>query len=216
MVLIFLRTNMEIAKMKRIALLLCIVLIALSMTGCTRGYHYDQFDVAKEGIVDVIVIARKSIMSNREESETRYYSLASGDRICLSEAFETDPAIFYTIPNGCFESYIDRDRNKVLNRLDHMALKDEAGNQVPVSETHASIFQRIAELEHDMFHIRLIETENQTFVYLELNVNLWTPCCLYWYDRDADVMVLLHKWDAEEVTGLRLRNITLAGQDKSN
>ena len=129
---------------------------------------------------------------------------------------QADPATFYTIPNGCFKSYIDRDRNKVLNRLDHMALKDEAGNQVPVSETHARIFQHIAELEHDMFHIRLIETGNQTFVYLELNVNLWTPCCLYWYDRDADAMVLLHEWDEEEVIGLRLRNITLAGQDKSN
>ena len=88
--------------MKRIKLLLCIVLMALSMTGCTREYHYDQFDVEKEGIVDVIVIARESIMSNREESETRYYSLASGDRICLSEAFEPDPATFYTISNGWF------------------------------------------------------------------------------------------------------------------
>ena len=52
MVLILLLTNMEIAKMKRIALLLCIVLMALSMTGCTRGYHYDQFDVEKEGIAN--------------------------------------------------------------------------------------------------------------------------------------------------------------------
>ena len=103
-----------------------------------------------------------------------------------------------------------------MNRLDHMALEDEARNQVSVSETHARIFRRIAELEHDMFDIRFIETGGQTFVYLELNVNLWTPCCLYWYDRDADVLVLLHEWDAEEVIGLRLRNITLAGQDISH
>ena len=109
---------LEIAKMKRIALLLCIVLMALSMTGCTRGYHYDQFDVEKEGIVDVIVIAGISIMSNREESETRYYSLASGDRICLSEPFEPDPATFYTIPNGCFVIFLDK--NKKNYNIDNL------------------------------------------------------------------------------------------------
>ncbi len=198
--------------MKRIVLLLCVVLLTLAVTGCTTGHRYDAFDPEKEGIVDVIVIARTSIMSNRKESETRYYSLASGERICLSEAFEPDAATVYTVPNACFESYIDRDRNKVLNRLDHIALEDEARNQVPVSEMHARIFHRIAELEHGMFGIRLIETGGQTFVYLELNVNLWTPCCLYWYNRDADALVLLHEWDDEEVIGLRLRNIALAGQ----
>lgn len=193
-----------------------IVLMMLFMTGCAREYRYDSFDifdVEKEGIVDVIVIARTSNMSNRKVSETRYYSLASGGRICLSEAFEPDAAAVYTVPNDCFVSYIDSGRNRILNRLDHMALVDEARNQVPVSEMHARIFQRIAELERAVLDIRLIETGGQTFVYLELNVNLWTPCCLYWYDRDADALVLLHKWDAEEVIGLRLRNIALAGQE---
>jgi hypothetical protein len=84
---------------------------------------------------------------------------------------------------------------------------------VPLNETHALIFHRIAELEHDLFGIRFIETGGQIFVFLKLNVNLWTPCCLYWYDCEADALVLLHEWDAEEVVGLRLRNITLAKQN---
>ena len=199
--------------MRRIALLICAVLLMLIMTGCTRGHRYDDFDPEKEGIVDVIVIAHTSIMSNRKESETRYYSLASGGRIRLSEAFEPDTVTIYTVPPRCFESYIDRDRNKVLNRLDHIALLDTDGNQISVSETQAKVFYKIAELEHDLMDIRFIEADGQIFVYLELNVNLWTPCCLYWYDRDADMLILLHKWDAEEVVGLRLRNVTQAEQD---
>ena len=203
--------------MKRIALLICAVLLVLILILCTRGRHrYDDFDPEEEGIVDVIVNAHTSIMSNRKESETRYYSLADGERIRLSEAFEPDEVTVYTVPYECFESYIDRDKNEVLNRLDHIALLDTDGNQISVSETQAKVFYRIAELEHALMRIRFIETEGQIFVYLELNVNLWTPCCLYWYDRDADALVLLHEWDAEEVVGLRLRNITLAEQDQSH
>lgn len=199
--------------MKRIVLFLLIfaMLLGLYMIFRTRGYRYDEFDPEKEGIIDVIVNADTSIMSNRKEKEIRYYSLASNGRICLSAAFEPDTATTYTVPYGCFKSYADG--NKILNHLDHMALEDKNRNQVPVSETQEKIFQRIAELEHSMLNIRFIETGGQTFVYLELNVNLWTPCCLYWYDCEADALVLLHEWDAEEVVGLRLRNITLAKQD---
>lgn len=202
--------------MKRIVLFLAALalLMGLYMVFYTRGYHYDEFDPEKEGIVDVIVNASASVMRNRKESEIRYYSLASGERIRLTAAFEPDTAATYTVPYGCFRSYIDR--NKVLNRLDHMALEDENSNQIPVNDTQAKIFHRIAELEHSMFDIRLIETGGQTFVYLELNVNLWTPCCLYWYDCEADALVLLQKWDAEEVVGLRLRNIALAKQGSSH
>lgn len=199
--------------MKRIVLILIILatLLGLYMIFGTRGHRYDEFDPEKEGIVDVIVHVDSSVMSNRKESEIRYYSLASNGRICLTAAFEPDTATTYTVPYGCFKSYADG--NKILNRLDHMALEDKNRNQVPVSETQAKIFQRIAELEHSMLNIRFIETGGQTFVYLELNVNLWTPCCLYWYDCEADALVLLHEWDAEEVVGLRLRNITLAKQN---
>ncbi len=196
-----------------VACFACAVLIALTTISCTGRYRYDDFDPEKEGIVDVIVNARTSIMSNRKESETRYYSLATGERIRLTEAFEPDTVSTYTVPLGCFESYVDRDKNKVLNRLDHIALEDSNRYQVSVSETETKVFYKIAELEHDLMDIRFIEISEQIFVYLELNVNLWTPCCLYWYDRDVDALVLLHEWDAEEVVGLRLRNITLAEQD---
>ena len=198
--------------MKRIVLLLLIfaILLGFYIIFSTRGYHYAEFDPEKEGIVDVIVNASTSFMSNRKESEIRYYSLASNGRFRLTDAFEPDTATTYTVPNDCFESYVDRNKNKVLNRLDHMALETEDQNPVPVSEIQIKIFHRIAELEHGMFDIRFIETGSQIFVFLELNVNLWTPCCLYWYDCEADALVLLHEWDAEEVIGLRLRNITLA------
>lgn len=200
----------ELSDVKRIVLILIILatLLGLYMIFGTRGHRYDEFDPEKEGIVDVIVHVDSSVMSNRKEKEIRYYSLASNGRICLTAAFEPDTATTYTVPYGCFKSYADR--NKILNRLDHMALEDKNRNQVPVSETQAKIFQRIAELEHSIINIRFIETGGQTFVYLELNVNLWTPCCLYWYDCEADALVLLHEWDAEEVIGLHLRNITLA------
>ena len=196
--------------MRREALLLCIVLLMLSLTGCTGGPHYDDFDIETEGIVDVVVISHSSVMSGRKETETRYYSLANNQRIRLSETFEPDEMTILTVPYDCFESYVDRGKNKVLNRLDHMELKDADRNPISVSDEQSRIFRHLAELEHDLMDIRFIETGGETFVYLELNVNLWTPCCLYWYDHEKDTLVLLHEWDAQEVIGLHLRNITLA------
>ncbi len=193
-----------------LGVIVLLVLIALLIKSCTSSENFDDFDPEKEGIVDVLVNSYPSFLSGREETETRYYTLASDRRIRLADAFKPDAAKTYTVPRGCFESYIDRDKNKVLNRLDHMALLDANQYQVPVSEEQAKVFHKIAELEHDLLEIRFIETGGQIFVYIELNVNLWTPCDLYWYDLDTDSLVLLHEWDMQEVIGLRLRNISLA------
>ncbi len=197
-------------RMLFILFFLLLALLAFSIKSCDRGYDYDEFDPEKEGIVDVIVKSNPSFLSGRQETETRYYTLASNKRIRLTDAFEPDAATTYTVPRGCFESYSDRSKSAFfLNRLDHMALIDAARNQVPVSEMQARIFHRIAELEHALLTIRFIETGGQTFVYIELNVNWWDPCDLYWYDPEADSLVLLNEWDNEEVIGLRLRNISL-------
>ncbi len=200
-------------KRHRSLMILAIILPALLIViikSCTGGKHYDDFDPEKEGIIDVIVNAGLSVLSGRQENETRYYTLASDRRMRLTDAFEPDVSATYTVPHGCFESYTDRSKNKVLNRLNYMALMDADQKQLTVSEKQARVFRRIAELEHDLFMIRFIETGGQIFVYIELNVNLWDPCDLYWYDPDADSLVLLHEWDNEEVIGLRLRNIALA------
>ena len=158
----------------------------------------------------MIVTAHSSIMSGREGTETRYYSLANHQRIRLTETFLPDPMRILKVPYGCFKSYVDREKNKVLNRLDHMALEDMDKKPVPVNDEQSRIFQHLAGLEHSLMDIRFIETGGETFIYLELNGNLWMPCCLYWYDHENDALVLLHEWDGEEVIGLHLRNIVLA------
>lgn len=198
--------------MKRAVLLLSLALLVLLLMGCSTELRYDDYDIATEGIIDVIVISHSSIMSGREETETRYYSLATRQRISLTEEFESDEMTIFMVPCGCFECYTDRPAigpRKVLNRLVHISLEDEEGNPVEVSAEQSKIFQRIATLEHHLINIRFIETGGETFVYLELDVNLWLPCRLYWYDRETDTLMLLHEWDAEEVVGLHLRNITL-------
>ena len=42
------------------------------------------------------------------------------------------------------------------------------------------------------------------FVYVEKNVNLWSPCALYYYDREAKRLTELYTWDDEKVVGIRM------------
>ena len=184
--------------------------LLLSLTGCRNGPSWDAFDPRTEGVVDVVVEMRPSIMSAREAARTGWFALADGGRIRPVAPFETDPMAAYDAPPGCFESDIDRARNAIVNRLVRMELRDADGNEAPVDAQRARVLRRVAGLEHDLLAVRLLETGGETFVYVELNVNLWSPCVLYWYDGEADRLVELCKWDACEVVGLRVRNIALA------
>lgn len=195
--------------MKRFARILCALFLCGLLTGC--GHGYDEFDPESEGVVDVIVNARESWMSDRSEDEIRYYALASNKRIRLTEAFESDPMTVYTVPLNCFIEYKSPSKkNRILHQIRQMELLEADGNQVSVSEEKARVFRRIEELEHGFLRIRIIDAAGQTFVCIELNVNLWTPCDFYWYDPDADALVLLHTWDDEEVIGLHVRDMARA------
>ncbi len=141
---------------------------------------------------------------NGAKRTTYQYTLASRKRIQPAEQFVPDDAVFYDVPSSCFESYIDGD---VLNRLIKMELLDANGEHVEITETIEDIFRCIEQLEHDLWKVRIIEVNGLYFAYVELNVNWWTPCTLYFYNSAQQQLVDLYTWDFEEVTALRIRSI---------
>lgn len=77
------------------------------------------------------------------------------------------------------------------------------------------ILRRVAELEHDLILVEILDTGSDAFVHVGLNVNLWSPYKLYYYNEEADELVELHTWDGERVTGLRVRNPDLLKDGES-
>ena len=160
-----------------------------------------RFDAASEGIVEVQT--EIGVNGGKEEGERRNYVIAA-DRIMSSPDFAADPMTVYYVPWDCFESYIDHDQNKVLNRLIRIAVTDEREKPCDVPEAMRTIFPLIAGLEHDMMNIRIFDLSGEYFVDLETNVNLWSPCKLYYFDQETGTLQKLYTWDDERVLGIHI------------
>jgi hypothetical protein len=57
--------------------------------------------------------------------------------------------------------------------------------------------------------MELIKDGSEYFVYIELNVNWWSPCTLYYYNQDTSKLVELYTFDDEQVTALKIRDLSL-------
>lgn len=155
------------------------------------------FDPAAEGLLVV-----ETIDKHEENPASHYYVLADGLRATHTDAIEPDSATIYEVPLDCIESYIDR--NKVLNRLNYIAVTDEDGNPLPAPAIMEKIFPEIAKLEHDCLTTRIFEIAGEYFVYAELNVNLWCPCALYYYHQETGKLLELYTFSEESIRQIQI------------
>lgn len=161
------------------------------------------FDVEKHGVVDVIVQDYRD-----DGGEWMYYALSHDGRAQEVDPFEPDGMTVIEVIPDSLECYIDREQNKVLNRLAEVQVYDEHGKAVNSTDPLVdAIMRQAAKLEHNLFTIRIMKVGDAAFLYTELNVNWWTPCELYYYDPAADRLIELYTFDGKEVVGLRVRNV---------
>lgn len=186
-------------KTKKIAFICMNIMLLISLCACSNSSGYDEFDDASEGIIEV-----QTVRYTGTGTENQYYVLANHQRIKPCNPFSTDEATIYKVPNDCFESYVDKKQNKVLNRLIHVALTDENGNPCKTSDSMEDIFQQIASLEHDLFNIKIFDVSGHYFIYVELNVNWSDPCDIYYYDQAHDRLIKLAGFDNQELITVRI------------
>ena len=186
--------------MKRITALIMLAGLALFLTGCTISAA--PFDPETEGAVDVIV---------RKGDAVQYYAVSGDGRVQETAAFGGDDIIVYEVDSGCFDTYlaIDEDgRSEFVNRLADVHIWDANGDPVPRTPVLMRVLQAASWLEHDLFTVRILRAGEAYFLYVELNVNWWTPCALYWYDPARNGLVELYEFDSKETIGLRVRDLS--------
>ncbi len=103
-----------------------------------------------------------------------------------------------------FLSYISD--NKVLNRINKIALEDSDGNVVDNDEIITGIFQAAEKLEHDIWEFQIFKVLDKYFVLVKLNVNWQSPCDFYEYDKTEKELKLLHRFEGVDIIGLSLPN----------
>jgi len=199
--------------MKRKWTIVVIVLLTAYMIGCllwltggtTQIKKLLPFDPETTGVVDVVVVDHHG-----EDDTPHYYHIGAGRIKREAEPFEPEEMVVYKVDTQGLECYIDREKNKVLNRLRYINIYDEQSNLVENTLLLEAVVTQAATLEHNIMELYIFQVGSEVFVQTELNVNWWCPCELYWYDQQNDHLVELYTFDGLEVVGMRIRDLERA------
>lgn len=163
------------------------------------------FDPELIGIMDVIVTDHHG-----DDPTLHYYNIGMGRLKQPCDPFEPQEMTVYTVDRYGLESYIDQEKNKVLNRLLYIRIEDDQGREITPTPLLEAVVTQAATLEHDIMELTIFQAGGETFLQTELNVNWWCPVELYWFNMETGKLVELYTFDGLEVVGLRLRDVTRA------
>lgn len=180
-----------------------LTLCLLNLSGCQSSLTEKN----KESVIEIQTQDYGWVYDSEKSYDTCYYSLYSNKKLKETEPFVADKTEVFTASRDCFSSYIDKRKNKVLNHLIHTELTDKNGNKVEITPIISSIFEETAKLEHDIMRMEIIKDNEEYFVFVSLNVNLWTPCTLYYYNQNSSKLIELYTFDYEIVTGIKINDL---------
>lgn len=220
-------------KIRLIIIAILVFCIAFHFVGCLLSR---DFDPATEGVIDIAVVSDFDVSYyewiyhhhnnsdddplDEQKPPDGWYSVAApygvfGEwdpnslRSKKIEEFTPDDTKIYTIvPGGIAE--FDRFGHEYSHYVaDDPQLFDESGKIVPTTEELSEVIDGITKLSdvHALFLCQIFEVESEYFVYMELNVNWFYPCELYYYDKAEKRLKYLCQLDNERIVGIRIRNI---------
>ena len=167
-------------------------------------------------IIISIFIISSIILHFIQENDYSNYMLIKAEESCYkvnkfgkskkidSNKFAQVNNKLYSITN-CFESYIDRDRNEVLNKINqencNIFLEDNKDTEL------LNIINEIANLKHDLFDVKIIYTEKDNYyVSVYLNTNWICPSDLYIYDKNEKKLKLIFETYNETILDVNEKN----------
>ena len=105
--------------------------------------------------------------------------------------------------SGCFKSYIDHDKNEVLNKLDEKNCKvmDNDWNVINSNEDLNNIIKLVSNLKHDIILSDVVKLNDDYYVIIGLNVNFWSPYYLYKYEDNK--LKRIYCFDGEKIISLK-------------
>ena len=125
------------------------------------------------------------IAKDVDNDKIRYYEVNGKGNKRSADKFESEKFDEVVDLDRCFESYIDRDKNKVLNKyLDNCYMINQNGKDFSNESIYQDIAIQVSLLEHDMFDIKIYKIGDEYYVTRGLNVNIYIPYDLFKYDID--------------------------------
>lgn len=190
--------------------LLAVVAACVLCWGAWRmlfGYEVIRFDPDVMGVVDVIVVDHHG-----KDDTLHYYNIGTGRVRQECEPFEPEKMTVINIFPGSLDEHARKDGHRAYYQPGEIRVYDAEGrlteNTDPLLE---KVLRQMETREfHDVMALQLLQTCGEAFLCTELNVNLWSPYELYWYDQQNDRLIELYTFDGLEVVGLRIRALDRA------
>lgn len=138
------------------------------------------------------------------KNKVKYYKVDKMNNYTKTDSFRPDPVSTYIV-YGCVKSYIDSEVGEVLNKPDneYCEIKRENKN-VEITGDFADIVSAMTNLKHDIFDSKILKHEDDYYLVVSLNVNLWTPYKLFKYDKESKQLVKICTFDGEDIVGLKI------------
>jgi len=195
--------------MSRKAKILMIILLPLIITiwlflfclfWCLISYSFLKLEKKNDYDNSIFVVTK-----DERNDLIRYYEINSYgyERNVDNFEYDNNELLYF---NNCFESYIDRNKNKVLNkRTNRCEILDKNKDNIIIDEKYDDIINKVSGLEHDIMESKMIKINDNIYVVVVLNVNWWSPYKLYKYDNNK--LKHLYTFDGEDVIAIKEKQI---------
>lgn len=146
-------------------------------------------------------------VSENNENKNIYFKVLDNGRIAETKNvidFDDDVNIYNF--HQCTDSYIDREKNKVLNKVTkNTCLINSVKFEESDLKNKEEILMLIGSLEHDLWNIDVFEVNDRYFVAIALNVNLISPTDFYEYNSNNNRLIFLGDVSDVRITDIKLK-----------
>ena len=147
-------------------------------------------------------ISIRVITEDEQDQTKEYWGINNHDREISVKKFKADDTKTYYLYN-CYDSSIKDDgiRNDIT---DNCVMYDENKNIIQKNNEIEKIISLVANTEtHSITSVKILDKNGNYYVRVRLNVNLWCPYELYYFDKDNNKLKLIHTFSEKDVVGIK-------------
>ena len=178
--------------MKKILIIILIFTLLLVTLVLIRRFDFNN---------SIFVITQKT-----NTNEIHYYEVNNWEYKRNINEFESDKIEIFKVDNECYNNHADIENHIALNQLiiEKCTIKDDLENNIEINGYIEKIIKLVSKKEkHDIIGNTIIKVNDEYYVVVELNVNLWSPYELYKYSKEKNKLKLIYTFDGEEVIGIK-------------
>ena len=146
------------------------------------------------------------VITSNSSNQLNYYEINIWKNKRKTKEFKSQELEIYKVDNNCYNHNANIEKHIALNQLiiEKCTIKDDLEKNIEIKGYLEKIIKLVSEKEkHDIIGNTILKTNDEYYVVVELNVNLWTPYELYKYDKEKNKLKLIHTFDGENIIGIK-------------